>query len=569
MGANEFEPQDYFPACRITLSVRFDEFSDPKPTADAKLKFKKPPIKMTGKNDSTASLVVADDPNAPSGTLRKLITYPSGPGKAPADAVASADKYTFDLGGITPKNLTLGLNGARKASVLSVTIRYIDCPIDPRTIRSCAVSCYLGTLTQEAFEAMVTGAPGEQANLLPSTYVDDEGRQRTNLRFQGWVDEWEMAWDDEGQPLIKLECRDNTTLLDAQQHPPKMVLDMTLPLHEAVANYLKHFDQFAGLTVEYRPGSATPPKVKDALAKTAFRPNLGPPASKGGGGGGKTSALDYITDVCGAVGHIIYVEGTTLVIRQVRSLTGSEFAGRPDDPYQGRSLPSGDAKFRRFIYGRNIKSMSCKRKFARAAPTNVEVRSYNPARKGVLVARFPTKNSPPIQHPQPGDGKEQKWAVHYVAGITDQATLDKIAQGYYESVGRGEIEVDVKTKNLAAFGGGNLDPDILDMLAGDTFEVLVNRDEDELNSMTKIETLLAAQGRVQEFMKAIGYSGPFVDAYAKAFTHTAFPTLFRLRHLGIAWDSDEGVQLTLQGINYVEVEIRNDQKLPDDEEVKP
>lgn len=546
------------------MSIRFEEFKDAGVAKAQKTAFKKPPIKMSGKSDSAAPLVVVDDPLAPDGVLRKLVTFPGSSNKAPSDTTSSADRLTFDLGAIVPKDLTIGLNGARKASVASVTLRFADCPLDPRTIRSCAVSIYVGTIAQADFDkAARAGADGaaDPVNVLPATYVDEVGNQRTNLRFQGWVDDWEVTFDDDNEPVVKIECRDNTTLLEAQQHPPRMVVDGSLPLHEALAKYLSHFPQFAGMSVEYRPSGMDPPKLNDALSKTAFRPNLGPAAK---GGGGKTTSLDYLTDVCGSVGHIIYVEGTLLVVRMVRSLTGEEFAGRDNDPYKGRSLPSGEAKFRRFIYGRNVKSMSCKRKFAKTAPTNVEVRCYDPARKKVLVARFPLKDSP-VSNPPPGDAKEQKWAVHYVSGIKDQTTLDRIAQGYYESIGRGELEVSVKTHNLASFGGGNLDPDILDMLAGDSFEVLVNRDEDESSTVAKIESILAAQGRVEEFMQGQGYSTEFAAAFAASFSNTAFPTLFRLRHLGIAWSCDEGIELTIEGINYVEVRL--DVNLPPGEAV--
>jgi hypothetical protein len=562
----EAPDQDYFPSARLTLSIRFEEFASPKPAADAKKVFAKPPIKMTGIRDTTATLVVQDDPAAPAGTLRKLVAPPGGAGKPAQDATSSADQFTFDLGGIIPKNMTIGLNGARKASLLTATMRYLDCPIDPRTIRSCAVSAYLGTLTQDEVEKGQAGATRGSTtlplNIVPDTYLDEAGNQRTNLRFQGWVDEWEMAWDDSGEPTIKIECRDNTTLLDAQQHPPKLFVDMSRPIHEAVAGYLANFPQMAGISVEYRPSSATPPTLKDALAKTAFRPNLGPPAKGGGtsgGGGQKTSVLDYLTDICGAIGHLLRVEGTVVIVQEVRSLVGGEFPPRPADPYRPRDLPSGKTSVRRMIYGRNISEMKCRRKYAKGTPTNIEVRCYNPTKKTVLVARFPDAkdaSNKPVQGAQPGDGKEQKWSVHYVSGIESVDTLKAIARGYYELMGRGEIEMELKTKNLASFGGGNLDPDILDMAAGDSFEVLVNRETDEeLASASAIETLIMSQGQASTFMGALGYDADFTAAYVKSFTNVAFPTVFKLRHLGLSWDCDEGVSLMMQGVNYVEVRL--------------
>ena len=467
-------------------------------------------------------------------------------------------------------------NGARQAAQASITLRYLDFPLDPRTIRACAVSVYIGTLTQEEFQQGLAGqtrggigGPAEPLTLVPSTYVDDDGNQRTNLRFQGWADTIELDWPDDGEPTVKFECRDNTTLLDAQDHPPKVFLDMKKPIHEAIATYLANFNQFAGMSVEYRPSGATPPSLDQALSKTSFRPNLGPSASKGGGGEGqKTSAHDYLTDCCGAIGHIIRLEGTNLIVQEAdHRFTAICFVYRDDDPFKGRNLPRLP---QRSLYGSSILNAELMKAPARRAvmPTNIEVRCYLPEKKTTLVGRFPdpkNASNSSVQNPKPGDSKEQKWSVHYVSGIMDQATLNRVAQGYYEMQGRGEIEAEVKTKNLASFGGGNLDIDILDMEAGDTFEVLTNRSDDEMASVTQIETLLLAQGRVQQFMSALGYDDAFSAGYAKSFTNVAFPTLFKLRHLGIAWDCDEGVGLTLNGVNYVEVRL--DQQLPSGQEV--
>ena len=50
--------------------------------------------------------------------------------------------------------------------------------------------------------------------------------------------------------------------------------------------------------------------------------------------------------------------------------------------------------------------------------------------------------------------KSRSGAVTFVSGIMDQATLNRVAQGYYEMQGRGEIEAEVKTKKpQPSFGG--------------------------------------------------------------------------------------------------------------------
>lgn len=574
MSQPEYPDQDYYPSAKLRLIIRFEEFGNKAPDAAGATAIKKPPIKFAGIKDAAAPLTVQADPGAPAGVKRKLIAPPASNNALPASANSSQDSLTHVLGGIIPKEASWSQNGPRTADTLNLKIKYIDCPVDPRTIRSCAVEFYFGTVTAEEFALGVTGGtrggaggPEEPLNIVPDTYLDDEGNQRTNLRFQGWVDAWDVEWDDEGEPMITFECRDNTSLLIEQQEPPKLVMDGKLPLDQAVAGYLANFPQLAGISVEYRPNGADAPKVNEALAKTAFRPNMGPHSAKGGGAGGgeKNSVWDYLTDVCRSVGHMIVVEGTTVVVQRVRTFTGTEFAGRVDDPFQGRDLPSGHATYRRFIYGRNVKSMKVGRKFVHAA-TNIEVRCYSGRRKKVLVARFPTDKdikSKAVFHPQPGDGKEQKWFVVNVSGVEDEATLRVIAQSQYEQMGRRELSMEVKTKNMASFGAGNTNPDILDMKAGDSFEVLVNRSTDEVNSLTAIEDQLLLQSAAAKYMTDLGFADDFAQAYAKAYADSGFQTAFRLRQMTITWNADEGVEIHLVGANYIEVRL--DAQLPQGE----
>ncbi len=169
-------------------------------------------------------------------------------------------------------------------------------------------------------------------------------------------------------------------------------------------------------------------------------------------------------------------------------------------------------------------------------------------------------------HPQPGDGKEQKWFVVNVSGVEDEATLRLIAQSQYEQMGRRELSMEVKTKNLASFGAGNTNPDVLDMKAGDSFEVLVNRSQDEVSTLTSIEDQLLLQQAATQYMTGLGFADDFAQAYAKAYADSGFQTAFRLRQMTITWNIDEGVEIHLVGANYIEV--RMDAQLPSGEAQK-
>lgn len=576
MAELEYPEQSYFPSAKVRLVLRFEEFADGKVNSDAQQAITKAPTKLKGINDNSAPLVAVQDPDAPAGVTRWAFKPKQGVATAtgPQQQDTSADEYTHVIGSVIPRSAKWGANGVRQADTLALTFKYIDLPFDPRCIRSAAVEFYLGTVPADEYSRGLAGetrivttmlATGmnvdeEPLNVVPDEYVDPTGQQRTNQRFQGWVDTWDVEWDDAGEPTVKLDCRDNVSLLIDQDSPPQLHIDPAKPVDEAVANYLANFPQFLGLKVQYLPVSEKAPTLGDALSKSAFQPQQGPPPGKGAApaqGAQKNSVWDYLTDVTGMLGLILRLEGTTVIIQRARTLMGSQYTVRPDDPYQPRDLPSGRAEVRRFIYGRNIASMRFGRKYAKSKTQNIEVRCYLPRRKKTLTARYPVKGQA-LHNASPGDGKSQSWLVFRVSGIEDEAVLQIVAQTLYDSIGRNELAMSIKTRNLSSFGGGNLDPDVLDMKAGDPFEVLVNRDEDEFNSFTVIENLLAAQQRAEQFLQVLGYSGELASAYAKSYASVQLPTVFRLKALGVDWSIDDGVELNLQGINYITVRMEKD-----------
>lgn len=568
--------QTYYPSCKLALSIRFEEYGS---LAIQQLAPPKPTTVLRGTSSQRAPLVATSTFDADTGQRTFSIQRPGATAQpiSPQAATGSADGFTRWVAGIIPKQATWSQNGVRAGDQLTAKFKFIDCPIDPRTVRSIAVQFFLGSVSADAYARGVAGETRtstagqsqvvEPLNVLPEQYTDDQGRIRSNLRFEGWVDKWEVDWDDEGEPTITIECLDNTRLLIDIEAPAALVIAANRPIDQAIADYLANFPGCEGLQVEYRPAGATPPVLGAALAGTAYRPHLGPVPARGGGATTKLAVWDYLTDVCGALGHLIRVEGTALLIQQPQTLLSSAIEGvvRPDDPYQGRTVDGTDRPVRLFLWGRNVKKQHIGRNFARREPTNVEVRCYSPRRKKTLVSRFPDpiaqKNLVMVKA-RPGDATtDQKWMVWRVRGIEDQQTLDLVARNVYVSVCRMQFELNLETANLASFGGDSkTDPDILDMRTGDTFDLQVAR-QDDYGTINETEDALI--GRASEFMQTLGFPPDFADAYARAYTDEGFQTRFRLRTMQVEWDAEqEGVGITIHGVNYIEV--RMDQPLSAD-----
>ncbi len=564
--------QTYFPRARARLIVRFEDFGAHVPPAP-----KKPPHIRGGKSvDNKAALKVEKD-----GDAYRIGPEASARGGAPHEQTSSSDGRTFVIDRLVPVRATLLRNGVRAADTLSLTLRFLDFPFDPRALRSVAVQFYLGTLTEEQFQGEVSGS---FKDVLPDTFVDHRGRTRSNLRFEGWIDELSEEWDDDGQALVSFECTDNTRLLIDIEAPPQLTVAADQPIDKAIASYLANFPQCAGLTVEYRPIGAPPPSLGKALAKTAFRPKLGPAPSGGaggasggagaGGGGSKLAAWDYLTDIAGALGLAIRMEGRKVIVQRPRTLWASKFEGRSDDPWTGRILPDGrNVPARLFIYGKNLSRFGFKRKYSKWTSTNVEVRCYSAKQGKTLAARFPgAKKDERVTSPKPGDGTEESWKIVTVNGIEDEATLRAIAQGVYESIGRQEFTGKFQSKDLASFGGGPSDPDILDCQAGDAIELEVARAVDGATSAGAAAEAVAT--RASSFLKQLGFDDALASAYAKAVSKIGMTGTYRVRTLSIDWDGeaegggDQGaITVDFEVVNFLEVRASKD--LPAGEEIEP
>lgn len=556
--------QDYFVGCRVRLIVRLEEWG----AGDAPKPPEKPPQLRKGQDEKPLEwrredgrIVLAQKGSS------------SAKGASPQRQVSSPDDRTFEIQGVVPRSCSVKRNGVREADTATVELSLADFPLDPRVIRSCAVEVYMGTVAAGDYALGVLGekrgdrSPGADdagASLLAvgDTYLGPGGVQRSNLRFSGWVDEWSSEFDEDGEPTASLECIDNVKLLADQDAPPKLHLNPKAPLDESIAEYLSNFPQMAGLSVELRP-AGTAPKLADALARTAFKPDLGPSKD----GSSKTSVLDYVSDVASSLGFLVRVEGTSVVVQLPRTLYAGG-ARRADDPFTGRILPSGRTLVNRTLYwGGNLLRMGFKKKFGRSVSTNLEVRSYSARQKKTLVVRHPPKDKQ-LGKPSPGGNADATWKVVVVAGIEDEKTLRQIAQGAYEMSNRHELSARVETQNLGSLGGGNSDPDLLDVEAGDPVDVEVSPGDfaDDSTGEGEASEQLAQTSaqRAEDYLLRLGYSAELAAAYGRAVSSTAFPTTFRVKSWSLDWSSEDGITVSGDLINYVEV--RADVPAPDGEE---
>jgi hypothetical protein len=556
----EYPSQSYYPGARVAFIVRLDNpyrkrFNRNKATLPMTQTSSKYPEVLDIVNEGGALRLV---PKSVQGAQKNKTAKKGTPFHLSVPNI-NDDPLTQVISGVIPNTASLALNGIRSASTLTLEIPFSALPIEPRMVRGVGVEFYLGTVTASDFARGIAGDTreakngAEPLNIIPENYTDAFGRPRSNLRFSGWVDEWEVVWG-ESQPMVRLQCRDNTAILIDTQAPALLALDPKIPLDQAFAKYLARFPQFAGLSVKYLPESAKAPTYREVTAKAAFNPRFGAPQFMANGQG---SVMDYFADVAGALGLIVRSDpsSATIIIQQPRSIYGDSFPTRDDDPF-GRTTESGlRMPYRMFVFGRNVLDLTMKRKYTVAGPTTIEVRSYDPVKKRNLVVRYPYK-AERLERGLPGSIlPDEKIQQFFQRGITDQKTLHSIAQGIYEQLGRNEIELNVKTRNLGSFGGSALDPDLLDCKVGDTiqFEVTADAQTGELNAVNAVESAQRQAGSAKDYVQRLGYSDRFAEAYAEVMRNALLLPYFRVKRMDFNWDIERGIDVAVTGINYIGV----------------
>lgn len=574
--------QGYYPSAKVKLTIRFEDFApkytDPSGKDDKKGKSpKKAARNLKGIVVPRAELKV-DKEISTDGTPRfvlrgmvdaenNVVSPDQKPNSTPTAPRDSLPTNTATVLGIIPHQATMRKNNPRIADTLNVTLRYEDFPLNPLTIRATAVEYYLGTVSASDYARGMAGETRktltagsvqsiEPLHMVPDFYVNPEdGQRRSNLRFQGWVDKCELEFN-EGVPFVRLECTDNTRLFMDQPAPPNLRIEPKLPIEEAVAQYLSHFPQFEGVTVQYYPESeAGTVMIQGALAKPLHPPHLGP-APAGGGGGEDMSVMDYLVQVVGTLAHLVRIDGSDLVIQKSNSLVGGKRRTRPNDSYVSRTVNNVVYPYRSIIYGWNASMVKFTRQFSGRAPKNIEIRSYNPAKKSPTVGRYPLKGNKIIS-PMPGGKEDDKWNVQTVAPGLSQEQVDEIAKQTYEAISRTEISVTVKTKNPASYGGGNDNPDMLDLQTGDPINIFVDK-SDAASTVAGTDAALSVAYTAERRLISLGFSEHFAKLYAQARAHTAMPKTFYTRDASITWSIESGIDIEVEAVNYIEARLEGE-----------
>lgn len=494
-----------------------------------------------------------------------------------------------------PRKCTVELPPYRQAGTYNLVVDFKDLPIDPRTLRAAAVEIHIGTVAARDFAtgmtAQNTGPGAPRASFLVTRNVAGQPNPDT-LAMVGLVDEWEVEHGEDSS-LVTISGRDMRCLLidsplqtkneNAQQIMEALDTSQTIDLlvRQILSFHPMHDEYRVEVNAAEWPDGVLPsPLASDLLprhrrgAKGTRRGGRGNPP----GEAAKMTFWDLITQYCYLVGAIPYFQGTALRIRPARSIFDQQRAGfdpriatpfADGQPRRTDGTPPLEWSVRRMIYGRDVKTLKFKRKFAGNARPKV-VRCVatdlsSPERgQGVhLEARWPPATAPrnarSTQASPGGQTAHEEITTIPVRGIRDQGRLLEIARNLYEEIGRNEMDGTCSTKNLASFGGDNDDPDLLRLHPGDAVEFYT--DTSQMRARAPLVATLLEYERtpfeqaVEMVLARIGRSSGNEDL-ARVIVATArgniagIQRVFRVASVHYDWDKDKGIDVDFDFQNY-------------------
>lgn len=587
----------YYPSCVVNLSIVFDE---------ALLASVTPPVPLS--TDDTSDAPASGDGNAR-----------SSPDILTPNRVARQDKVggipTFIMGRV-PKSCSVEMPSVRQASTFDLTFDFRELPIDPRTVRALGVEIHMGTVSAADFADGVRQVGGNRPRASQLRTRDDKNNpNNSTIVFAGIADEWNVEYTSEGAE-INISGRDLRGLLldspitsralanlNVNQRIDRVVRDV-LAMHpgsdhfQVVVNEREWPDGIPG---------ALPDDIIPRHRRGARGQRTAPVASQQGGT--EMTYWDVIVRLCYLVGAIPYFNNRSLFIRPARGYFQQVNAGfdattrtpfRPDQPRGDGVMAPWSV--RRIIYGRNATSVKFNRKFGgNQKPKVVRVTSVDydrAARKSRrLEARWPM--TPPRQRTEPnaaalaarlrrapnaaveaasqavqdaarnrvapsGQQSQTDTVDVPVYGVRSQARLQSIARMLFEEISRNEMTGSCETKDLASYGGGNDDPDILRVRPGDAVEFFfdgsVARGGRESITSTAVDHFRAPfADQLREITERLGN-----EQLARAIMATSrgsvnrIQNFFRVSSVSLSWDATGtgGISASFEFQNYFV--IRND-----------
>lgn len=574
-----FQPYDrdsggsvYYPSCVVNAEIRFDEGLQ---------------VLSPGPQDPS-SVASASSSIAPTAQTTANPLFSS----------KANDNLTQKIC-LTPLTCHVELPGLIQAGTFDMEFLWQDFPLDPRVVRAMAVSIHMDAVQDFDFANGLTQSFDTSKQNSKRDSICTPTLQ--NLVLYGVVDDHSTDWNKSGH-IVKFTGRDLRGLfLDA-----KLSAQTLAQLQAQLSNPI---DQYVSFLINAMFPQGSPAKPILTVAQASQWPNGVVPVvfplsgstrnakSANGqkvnatlpGDSAKMSFWDAIIKGCTFVGAVPAFLGNQLIIapattiydvrQQMQTLNSTQnpavtYPFENQSPRQVKAplvTKSETFTYRRMVFGRNIDQLKFERKLGGVKVPQVVVTSVDTSKKG--VNKVITVTSPPLggkgtasqqqltTSVAPGGAAQQTDQIFVRwSGVADKTQLQGIADSIYNQIGRQELGGSCNTKNLASFGGGNTDPDLLRMRPGDPVEFRIESGDlssypPVISELNNSRQMLDAKTLVQNLVAKWGESS---RPLAQVLVATSLGSIvgldstFRTQNVKFDWDVHSGVAISFDFQNYVE-----------------
>ncbi len=438
---------------------------------------------------------------------------------------------------VLARNLVVEINDYNEADTFNCEIDYKSFPFDPRTLRSIGVTIHIQDKTK-----IFTGS---KLNLIEPT-VD-------NTIFTGFVDESNIEFDDTSR-IVRLEGRDFTGLFADQKRLINEPIPLSLPIDKIIENLIAEQEATKTIAVEVRLEGVLP-----TLSKLA--PDFDPVTAVKNVKRNETY-WDIMQSIVAKAGLIGFIEKDKYIITKPQTLFNRE-------------------KTKQFIYGKNIKRLSYRRKLGRQRNFNIKVVSLNLEKKKTIEAKIPKESKPFLEDgvtknpffirfggenitiPQlDKEGnkidppKDAPFLTFRIADIASKEHLISVGEKIFEELSRQELEGSLMTFEMEIPEQiENKDKNKTNPVKFSTIRtgtpIQIIMDQDDLDQIKTIATVK----QIKKFLILRGYEARVAEAFAQSMNRVSSP--FFTKTVKFTISQTEGFQMDLDFINFIELDNQN------------
>jgi hypothetical protein len=426
---------------------------------------------------------------------------------------------------VVPRNVEVNVGDHKKGDSFSCELDYKNFPFDPRFMRSCGVAVYLENI--EKLEE--TGKP---LTIIPS---------KANTVFMGFVDE-DLVTLDDTKRIIRLEGRDFTSLLIDQKYKENVPISQSDPIDISIQNFLYSIPALQKIKFVNKTGNDRLP------ALSSFGPDPTSHLAGHKNTGSKETYWDIIQGSANRAGLICYISLDELILTTPRNLYNTE----------------NDLKI---VYGKNIKSLTFKRKLGRFKGFNIRVRSR--VGTDIVTADIPREATETwaesfgipredVLIPVMGtDGTIDKskttqtapFITFPIPKIVKKEALISIGESVFEDYSRQQLEGTLDTNEMLGHSGsGPKDANfkVIDLTQLDIGQPLaIDIAIDDLESIGR----LTSQEKRVEYLRRRNYSNDVAVLFAESIGK--FSPRFFTKNYTMTLNQDSGFSLKIDFINII------------------